>query len=165
MIFAKINVKRSYEEKGDLVFRPLSRIYEKLKTKYTTSDEIVPLLGVIYEDEFYELTNMKKIVDADYEIIDSEEFAQIIDNLKFENLKYLREMINFCIFNESSKTDYGISTIEDLAKDRWIDFEGYNNYLTNVNPYQEPFDGYNDFNYKCKMKKIMKDGSSYGRKI
>ena len=164
MVFAKINVKRNYEEKGDLVFRPLSRIYEKLKTGYNTKDKIVPLLGVVYNDVFYELTTMRKIVDADYEIINFDEFEIIINNLKLENLIYLREMINFSIFNEASKVDYGISSIEDLARDRFIDFEGYNNCLTYVNPYQEPLEGYNDFNFKCKMRKKMKD-NDYGRKI
>lgn len=164
MFFAKINVKRDYEEKGDLVFRPLSRIYEKLKTAYSTKDKIVPLIGIVYKNDFYEFTTWKKIADAEYEIIDFEEFEIIINNLKLENLKNLREMINYSIFNELSKKDFGISNIEDLAKDRWIDFEGYNNSLTNVNPYQEPLNGYNDFNYKCKMMKKMKE-SSYGRKI
>ena len=164
MIFAKINVKKDYEEKGDLVFRPLLRVYEKLKTAYSTHDNVVPLIGVIYNGEFYELTTWKKIEKANYEIIDFEEFETIINNLKLENLKLLRELINFSVFHEPSKIDYGISSIEDLAKDRWVDFEGYNNELTNVNPYQEPLDGYSDFIYKCKMKKQMED-NNHGRKI
>ena len=165
MVFAKINVKREYEEKGDLVFRPLSRMYEKLNTAYNTKDKVVPLLGIVSQNKFYELTTMKEIPDAYYEIINFNEFETIIDNLKVENLKKLRKLINFCVFNETSKMDYGISTIEELARDRWIDFDGYNKSLTNIKPYQEPLMGYNDFNYKCKMQKIMKEDSSYGRKI
>lgn len=164
MIFAKINVKKEYEKRGDLVFRPLARVYEKIGTAYSTKDSVVPLIGIIYKGEFYELTTWKKIEKAYYEIISFEEFEMILNNLKLENLKLLRKLINYSVFREPSKFDYGISSIEDLAKDRWIDFEGYNNDLTNVNPYQEPLNGYNDFVYKCKMKKLMED-NDYGRKI
>lgn len=165
MFFAKINVKNDYEKRGDLVFRPLSRIYKKIGAGYNTSDNVVPLVGIVSNNVFYEFTTWKKIEDVKYEIISVDEFETILNNLKIENLKKLREMINYIIFNEQSKNDYGISSIEDLANDRWIDFDGYNNSLTNVNPYLEPLNSYNDFIYKCKMQKIMKENDAYGRKI
>ena len=165
MVFAKIDVKNDYKEKGDLVFRPLSRVYQMLKTAYGVKDESVPLVGIVNNNgDFYELTTWRKIDDVDYQIINEEEFDEILSNLKLENLIVLRHFIKFVIFNEQSKIDYGISSIEDLAEDRKIDFEGYLNSLTNVNPYSEPLNGYNDFMYKCRMNKEFVEGN-HGRKI
>lgn len=165
MVFAKVNVRNEYKKRGDLVFRPLSRVYQKLGTVYNTKDDVVPLIGVVYNNVFYELTTWRIIEDVEYQVISINEFETILNNLRIDNLVKLREMINYTVFNEQSKVDYGISSIEDLAKDRWVDFDGYNNSLTNVNPYLEPLNSYCDFIYKCKMLKKMKEKDNYGRKI
>lgn len=165
MFFAKIVVKNNYKEKGDLVYRPLLRVYAKLKTAYNVMDDDVPLLGFVVDNDFFELTTWRKIPDAEYVIISKEEFETIISNLKIENLRLLRELIEFSIFNESSKIDYGISTIEDLILDRKIDYDAFNNFLTDINPYEESISEYNNFVHRCMILKNMKEDNAYGRKM
>lgn len=164
MAYAKVNIKGNYKEQGDLVFRPLLRAYQKLGIIDMQKDESIPLIGIAYNDEFYEFTTWKKMDNVDFQIISREEFISLLKMIKIENISLLRMMINQIVFYEGTGMEQEISSMEDLALDRRIDFEGYNNNLTNINPYQEPLNGYNDFGYKCKMKKKM-DECSYGRKI
>ena len=153
MELAKIIVKSNYEKKGDLVFRPLIRMLNKCDLSGIVNDNETIILGLVQDDIFYEFTTWKPIHNASYKIISMEEFNCIIDNISVDNLHQLRTIINAMVFNKNDNINFDASMIEDLAKDRGIEFNAYNQDLSNINPYEEPYDGYNDFLYKCKKLK------------
>ncbi len=151
MYLGKIVVKNNYEKKGDLVYRPLIRAYHENGLDSFISGDNVYLLGIVRDNIFYELFTWKSIPYSDYEIITYEEFDSILDSLPLENARILKKTINNFVFNKNSDKNYNASSIEELAKDRMVEFMAYNNNLTDINPYEEPLNGYNDFEYKCKV--------------
>ena len=145
MVLGKIIIKSDYENKGDLVFRPLVRAFLQNGFVNFIQGDKVFLLGVIKNNTFYELFTRKVILTSDYEIISAYEFKDIIDSLSEDQIDALRDAIN----NSLSSKDY-YSTMEDLADDRAVEFNAYNRNLSKINPYEEPLNGYSDFEYKCK---------------
>ena len=151
MFLGKIVVKSDYEKKGDLVFRPLVRAYISGGFDSFVDDDKVALLGIVSDNVFYELFTWKAIPYTGYEIIDYEEFDKILQNLPLEKARVLKKMINGFVFNKQEEGYVDGSTIDENARDRAIEFEAYLNDLTDINPYQEPLNGYSDFAYKCKV--------------
>ena len=158
--YAKIIVKNNYESENDLVFRPLIRAYNLLKMNTLLEDDNALLLGVIEDGKFIELFTKKEINNVSYEEIDMLDVYYKIARLSREEVNELCTLYNYLIFNEEARLPYEVSTIEDLAMDRAIEFKAYNDGLTNHNVYSEPFNGYNDFNFKLenlnKTKKIVR---------
>lgn len=148
MVLGKITVKNNYEQKGDLVYRPLVRAYLKHGFDSFIEGENVLLLGIVKDNVFYELFTGDVISYSNYDILDEEEFGNIIDKLSVEKVKLLKKVINNYVFKKDK--DYeNENIIDDLSYDRSIEFDAYNRNLTGINPYQEPLNGYNDFAYKC----------------
>ena len=151
MFFGKILVKDCYHQKGDLVFRPLIRAYNELGLDSFFEGENVVLLGIVKDNIFYELFTWKPINYSNYEIIDNDEFENIMKDMPLEKARLLKRTINNLVFNKHEETNINSSTIEELAHDRAIEFDAYDKLLTDINPYQEPYNAYNDFNYKCEV--------------
>ena len=61
MVLGKIVVKSTYENKGDLVYRPLVRAYLQNGFINFTQKDKVFLLGIIKNGVFYELFTRKAI--------------------------------------------------------------------------------------------------------
>ena len=156
MVLARIIVKNEYEEKGDLVFRPLIRSFIENGISLIVDNNKAMILGLVQDDVFYELSTWKPIHYSGYEIISSEEFGKIIDNLSVENLHVLRKIINELVFYKNDDMHINPGMIEELARDRGIEFTAYNESLSIINPYEEPYNGYNDFMYKCQVLEDMK---------
>jgi len=151
MFFGKIVVKENYEKRGDLVFRPLIRAYNALGLDSFFENEDAILLGIIEDNNFYELFTWKKIEYSNFEIIDSSRFEEIMSNMPLEKARLLKKTINNLVFNKHEEKEMTSSSIEELAHDRAIEFQAYDKALTDINPYKEPLNGYNDFAYKCKV--------------
>ena len=151
MFLGKIVVKNNYEKKGDLVYRPLVRAYANNGLDSFIENDRVVLLGIVKDNVFYEIFTWKPIYYSHYEKIDINELDSYISNISVENVKLLKKTINSFIFNKTDGFDYDTSSIEELAKDRAIEFNAYDHDLTDINPYEEPLNGYNDFEYKCKV--------------
>ena len=102
-----------------------------------------------------EATNPETVViytepPANYEVIGSEEFENILDSLSYKEIKIMKKAINSVIFKKENETKYD-EVLEEQAFDRAIEFNAYNSDLSKINPYEEPVNGYNDFDYKCKV--------------
>ena len=75
--------------------------------------------------------------------------------IELENIKRVIESV---IFGKENDFDFEISTMEDLAMDRSVEFDAYNNSLSRINPYfrlgdiddQKIYNAYNNFTYKIK---------------
>ena len=150
MVLGKITVKNDYEQKGDLVYRPLVRAYVKHGFDSLIEKDKVSLLGIIRDDTFYEIFTGEVIPYSNYEIVGEEEFCGILDNLTIEKVRLLKRVMNNYVF-QKEKDYQEENRIMELAKDRKIEFDAYNRDLTSINPYQEPLNGYNDFAYKCQV--------------
>lgn len=154
MVLGKIVVKNNYEQKGDLVFRPLIRAYKNNGFDAFIDGDKALILGIIRDNVFYELFTSEVIPYANYEVIGSEEFNGILDSLSYKEIKVMKKAINSVIFKKENETKYD-EALEEQAFDRAIEFNAYNHDLSIINPYEEPVNGYNDFDYKCKvLKKI-----------
>ena len=158
MNFGKILVKNDYEEKGDLVFRPLVRAYKKYGLDKLIQSNGVIVFGIIYKDVFYELFTKQAIPidDVFYEEISNEEVHFIVDLLTLDELKLAMEINNAIIF-KMGRRDLIINSMSELANDRYVEYDAFEKSLSSINPYEEPYNGYNDFDYKCrKLEKIKK---------
>lgn len=158
--YAKIIVKNNYESENDLVFRPLVRAYNLIGSKTLIENGNALILGVIIDNKFYELFTKKEINCDFYEDMSLLDVYYKVAAITKEESDNLHEVYNTLLFGEKSNISDNISTIEDLAMDRAIEFKAYNDGLTNHNVYSEPFNGYNDFNFKLenlnKTKKIVR---------
>ena len=146
MVLGKIIVKSDYENKGDLVYRPLVRAYLQNGFINFMQKDKVFLLGIIKNGVFYELFTRKVIPTTKYEEISVHEFKSLIDSLSEEQIEELKMTINDSLSGNDTH-----STMEELATDRAVEFDAYNNDLSKINPYAEPLNGYGDFEYKCKI--------------
>lgn len=151
MYLGKIVVKNNYEQKGDLVFRPLVRAYKKNGLECFVEEDKAILLGIVRDGIFYELFTWEPILYSNYELIDFDEFDSILNCLPIEKAGILKKTIVSFVFNKTEEYFFDSNSIEELAMDRAVEFDAYNRDLTDINPYQEPFDGYTDFEYKCKI--------------
>ena len=164
MKYAKIVVKNNYEKRGDLVLRSYIRALRKINEERLLDGENALIYGIIDdENKFHELFTDEIIDHDDYILVDIEEIfdAATVPNNRKELLRKLMSMVLF-----GNKEDLGIeiSSIEELAKDRAVEFEAYNNYLSRINPYmrldendsQELYNRYNDFSHKLKEAKAIK---------
>ena len=67
------------------------------------------------------------------------------------------------LFGKNVDLEIEVSTSEELAKDRAVEFEAYNDHLSRINPYmrlseaeQSRYNAYNDFGEKLKEIKKMR---------
>ncbi len=151
MVLGKIVVKSNYEKKGDLVFRPLVRAYINNGFDTFVEGDKASILGIVNNGVFYELFTCEPIPYCDYEVIEYEEFDKILRDLPLERSIELKRLINNLIFHKQDARFNDPSTIDDHAMDRAIEFDAYMRDLTDINPYQDPLGGYDDFTYKCKV--------------
>ncbi len=156
MFFGKIVIKNNYEEEGDLVFRPLFRAYKMIGIDSLLKDNEAYILGIIDNNKFYELFTKKEICYPKIELVDIKEFNNLVENIPIEKALALKEVLNVLLDESENKLGSSLSTMEDLAQDRAIEFNAYNKEFTDINPYKEPFNAYNDFKYKCRVLKKRK---------
>ena len=152
MVLGKIVVKSNYEQKGDLVFRPLVRSYKSNGFEAFINEDKALILGIVRDNVFYELFTGEIIPYNNYEVIGSEEFDNLLDSLSCKEIRIMKKSINNVVFGIENSNRNEIS-LEEQAYDRAIEFNAYNHDLSKINPYEEPVNGYNDFIYKCKVLK------------
>ena len=159
MEYAKIIVKSDYEKRGDLVLRSYIRALKKVNGVELLDGDNALLYGMVDEfGNFYEFFT-KEIIDFDnYEIIPFEEYIDICF-LPKEKKEIIKKVIKKIIFEKNIELDMDSSTIRELAIDRLIEFQAYNNYLSRINPFTRLDDQSNMFAYnsfQSKLKEIKK---------
>lgn len=160
---AKIIVKNNYEKRGDLVLRSYIRALQKAKIGKFLDGENAVIYGFIDDNGLFHELYTGEVIDYDgyVEIIAEEMYRAFgLSDVEKELIKKLNEKI---LFGKDVKIDLEISTSEDLAKDRSIEFDAYNNCLSRINPYmrlseneQERYNAYNSFETKLKEIKKMR---------
>ncbi len=160
MEYAKIIVKNDYEKRGDLVLRSFIRALKKANGVELLDGDNALIYGMVDEfGRFYEFFT-KEIIDCEnYVIIPLEEYIDVCF-MPREKKDTLRKIIEKLILEKDIELEIDSSTIEELAKDRLIEFKAYNNYLSRINPFtrldeQSNMFAYNSFQYKLKEIKKM----------
>ena len=130
MAYAKVNIKGNYKEQGDLVFRPLLRAYQKLGIIDMQKDESIPLIGIAYNDEFYEFTTWKKMDNVDFQIISREEFISLLASTFFLTKK-MKKNIELIYYDEENYEYFieeeNYSESIDEAKEITLNFKSSEN--------------------------------------
>ncbi|MBP5684424.1 MAG: hypothetical protein J6X02_04125 [Bacilli bacterium] len=167
MIYYKIYLINNFETDKEISNRPLARGYNKahapqLITKYPVVEgntelnvEYPAIIVFIDNDmllhEFYtgnflrmynitgkendsSILTFNDLSHFSFDLIPEEELPKYKELRK--NLD-LRKVIAKVIFNQDN--DFEVSTMEELAEDRAIQHDAYNNNLTTVNPYSFEF--------------------------
>lgn len=150
MEYAKIVVKYNYEKRGDLVLRSYIRTLKKIQEGRLLDGDNGFIYGIIDEDKkFHELFTNQVINYDDYFLVDAVEIFDIAtmpDNRK----EFLKKIMENVLFGKNIDPDYDISSVEELAKDRAVEFDAYNNCMSRINPYQrlgeKSYESYNDYN-------------------
>lgn len=164
MRYGKIVVKSNYEKKGDLVLRSYVRAMQKANLNAFLEGENGIIYGEINEDGlFHELLTNKVIDYDDYEELTLSDIERLF-NKEVWDIDIARNIIRKIIFKENVKLDFEVSTMEEKAKDRAIEFEAYDKFLSKINPYMRLGDvqeddnyfNYDNFSYKCKVLKKRK---------
>ena len=165
MEYAKIIVKNNYEQRGDLVLRSYIRALRKTGVGRLLDGENAVIYGVVDNNgRFHEFFTNKVINYDNYVLVSIDELYDVdmIPNNRKELLKKIMEKV---LFGENVNLDFEISTIEELAKDRAIEFDAYNSFLSRINPYlrlsesdnQELYNAYDSFAQKIKEIKKIKE--------
>ncbi len=165
MKYAKIIVKNDYEKRGDLVLRSYIRALKKINAKSLLNGDEAFIYGVVDDNnKFYEFFT-KQIIDYhNYQDASIDEILNL-SYLSLTQVDQIVKVIKNVLYNENIDFDFEISSIEDLACDRAIEFEAYMNFLSRINPYkrltltdnQDIYNGYNNFFYKIsELKKMAK---------
>lgn len=165
MKYAKIVIKDRYEQKGDLVLRSYIRAIKKIKANLLlglnlfSDSEKAYVYGVIKDDNKFHEFFTDRVIDYDnYEIV-PEDGIIVLRYIPLDEITKIKNVIEKVIFNEDIKLGFEVSTIDDLALDRKIEFEGFNNELSGVCPYPrlgKPGNSYDDFQYKIGIINKMK---------
>lgn len=141
----RILIKDHYDKKEDLVSRPLVRAFRKLNSnginKFITDDGVY----IYAHKKGYVVTEIvtqkvMKINGFDYEVVNSGELLKIIKSLKENEIAQLHELIRKYVFGENIDIKFmEVSTMEERASDRAMQFKEYNQGLSNVNPYDKEY--------------------------
>ena len=163
MEYAKIVVKSNYDKRGDLVLRSYVRALKKVNAKLMLDGDKAFIYGVVDDNgKFHELFTNEVINYEDYDLASVDEIfdATMISN---DKKKILEMIIGKVLFEKDINIDFEISSMEDLAKDRAVEFDAYDRFLSRINPYmrlsednQKMYNSYNDFLYKIDQLKVMK---------
>ena len=160
MKYAKIIVKNNYEKRGDLVLRSYVRALKKIKAKLLLDNDNAFIYGKVDEEGRFHEWFTKEIIDFNhYENASVDEILGL-SYLSLTKIDQIKKVIKYVIFNKNIDFDFEISAIEELATDRAIEFEAYNNFLSRINPYmrlgdnedQNIYNAYN--NFACKINEI-----------
>ena len=170
MNYSRIVIKSNYEKRGDLVLRSYIRAVKKLKLNALLCNDLLShnekayIYGEIKEDNKFHEFITDKVIDFDnYELISDEEI-EVIRQLPLSKLVQARTVFEHVLFNKPYDGKLEISTMEDLANDRSVEFDGYDKFCSSINPYrrlssnEDPilYNAYNNFLFKIKMLNRMK---------
>ena len=163
MIFYKIYLVNNFETEKEISNRPLARGYEKVGANELL--ENYPSIIVFIDNdmlvhEFFTGSYLRKYNitgdSNDSAILAFNDLSQFYFELipeqdiqKYNNLRKnleLRKVITKVIFNQNN--DFELSTMEELAQDRAIQFEAFTNGLTTINPYSEEYMGNASLRYR-----------------
>ena len=160
MEYAKIIVKNNYEKRGDLVLRSYIRALQKAKVGKFLDGENAVIYGFVNEEGLFHELYTGEVIDYDdyVEIIAEEMYRAFgLSDVEKELIKKLNEKI---LFGKDVTIDFEISSMEELAMDRKIEFDAYDIFLSRINPYQRLENnprGYNDYNnFSRKIEEIKK---------
>ncbi len=164
---AKIIIKDNYEQRGDLVLRSYIRALKKAKANLLLDGNNGIIYGVVDEaGDFCEIFTSRVIDYDDYVTISPQEdieFCKEISILSQEEMLLLKNIIENVLFNQNNELGFEVSSMEDLAKDRAIEFDAYDNFMSLINPYQrlnendvQRYNDYNNFLRKIEEIKVMK---------
>lgn len=172
MNYAKIVVKNNYAKRGDLVLRSYIRALSKIKAELLLDGDSAFIYGIIDEKgKFHELFT-KEIIDYEYfTYIPHEEYLELC-RLPESEAKEIEKVIANVLFGKARDFDFEISSIEDLARDRAVEFDAYDKFLSRINPYmrlsdnnQELYNAYNNFQYKIDQLKVMRNLDNHTRDV
>ena len=163
MKYAKIVVKSNYEKRGDLVLRSYVRALKKVGEKGFLDGDNAFIYGVIDDNNRFHELFTNEIIDYDnYVLVDVDEIFDAYYT-RDEHYELLNKIMHKVLFDKNNNLDLEISTMEELAEDRSIEFDAYDSFLSRINPYmrlssdnQELYNAYNNFLYKIEQIKIMK---------
>ena len=146
MKFVKITYKNDYDTTDRKGKRPLLRAYEKAGVKSFIEGGNPIVLAVLNKNCLYEmLTNKPLLVkNFEYEEINYEYVRTIIHNaIDNKELRKVYDIISVMFFNEDIDLGFEISDMDEMSRDRNIQFSAYNDDLTDINPYSH--DNLNDY--------------------
>ena len=163
MRYAKILVKDNYEQRGDLVLRSYIRALKKIYDVFLLNGDSAFIYGIVDDNnQFHEIFTNKVINYDDYFYADFFDLFGVI-NMPNNTRELYTKIMDKVLFGKENNFDFEISTIEELAKDRAIEFEAYNKFMSRINPYrrlnddnQEGYNDYNNFLRKIEEINIMK---------
>ena len=76
--------------------------------------------------------------DKDYEVFDSGELLKMFKSLKKREIQDLHILIRKYVFGENVNVNFmEVSTMEERASDRAVQFKEFNKGLSDVNPYDK----------------------------
>lgn len=160
MKYGKIIIKSNYENEGDLVLRSYVRALKKAGAFPFIDGDNGYIFGVIKEDGLFHELLTGKVIDYDnIEDITITDINRLFGNESWD-INLVRDIIQKIIFKEDVELNFEVSTMEEKAKDRIVEFEAYNNNLSTINPYtrlgeeQEDSNYFNYDNFFYKVKKL-----------
>ncbi len=136
MIYAKIIVKNNYERRGDLVLRQYVRAIRKINAGEFLDGDNALVYGTVDElGRFHELLTNNIIDYNGYVVVPEEEYNNICYNVTSKR-ELLTKVIEQVLFNKKNDLNMEFSTMEELARDRAIELDAYEDHLSRINPYQ-----------------------------
>ena len=139
----RILIKDHHDSKEDLVSRPLVRAYRKLNSngiKQFITDNGIYLYGHKKGNVVTEIITQQvmNVSDKDYEVFDSGELLKMFKSLKKREIQDLHILIRKYVFGENVNVNFmEVSTMEERASDRAVQFKEFNKGLSDVNPYDK----------------------------
>ena len=171
MDYAKILIKSNYEQRGDLVLRSYVRALKKVGEAgklFLNGDEAF-IFGVIDpEGRFHELFTNNIIDYSDHTKLTNSEYNSLCDifvSISDKDVEKLTALVESVLFDNKRDLGFEVSTMEELSKDIYVEFEAFNNYLSRINPFQRLlpeedqsyYNAYNNLFAKIKAHNRMKE--------
>ena len=160
MSYAKITVKSNYEKRGDLVLRSYVRGLQKIEAMSLLDNDKAYIYGVVDQKGVFHELFTKQIIDFDEYVEVPIEECSMLTSLPNDLTSKIYKITQCTLFDCDMEFDFEISTMEELANDRKVEFDAYDMFLSRINPYQRLENnpqGYNDYNsFSRKIEEIKK---------
>ena len=152
MQYVKMIYTMDYDTVNGKSKRPLLRAYEKLGITELIEEGNPFVLGYVYNNgdksELRDFVTQRRIDSngQSFQPISREEVKKIYDKMGVEKYKKLYGIMCTMFFEEKHDLGFEITTMDEMSRDRHIQWNAYQNGLTDINPYDS--ETLNDYTIK-----------------
>lgn len=137
--YVKMIYTMDYDTENSKSKRPLLRAYEKAGIIELIEKGCPFVLCYVHEGILYDFVTHREITSngQSYEVVSREDIGSLIEKMGTEKYKKLYSIMCVMFFDEKQDLGFEITNLDEMNDDRRIQWNAYQNDLTEISPYDK----------------------------